>query len=211
MKRVNKELFWGVIRKSNVFKRVVQASAVKNVEAIIDEFEDRKWPDIRHLAYMLATVRGETGSAMWPVRECFAESDAAAIACVSHAGRKYGVKVNGHVYYGRGDVQLTWYDNYLSMGKLIGVDLVSNPDKALEPAVAAKIMFEGMSRGTFTGKKLSNYFNDKIDDPVNARRIINGTDRMSEFASFYRDFLAALKFSLEEATEAPAKSWWKVW
>lgn len=40
---------------------------------------------------------------------------------------------------GRGFIQLTGIDNYKKYGTLVGVDLVSNPDQALEPKTAARI------------------------------------------------------------------------
>ena len=43
------------------------------------------------------------------------------------------------------------------------------------PALA--ILFEGMARGSFTGKKLSDYFEGGSEDWVEARRIVNGADR----------------------------------
>ncbi|MBW4514576.1 MAG: M23 family metallopeptidase [Timaviella obliquedivisa GSE-PSE-MK23-08B] len=42
-------------------------------------------------------------------------------------------------YYGRGYFQLTWDYNYKSMGDLLGIDLVNNPDKANEPEIAAQV------------------------------------------------------------------------
>lgn len=47
----------------------------------------------------------------------------------------------------------------------------------MRPDVAAFVMFEGMINGTFIGEKLSDYFNAKTTDWINARRIINGTDK----------------------------------
>jgi hypothetical protein len=49
-----------------------------------------------------------------------------------------------------------------------------------------------MADGWFTGKKLSQYFNDGKDDPVNARQIINGNDKDDLIAGYHEDFLAAL-------------------
>jgi hypothetical protein len=54
-------------------------------------------------------------------------------------------------------------------------------------------MFEGMERGSFTGKKLADYFNDKNTDPVGARKIINGTDRAGTIAGIATDYDNALK------------------
>ncbi len=48
---------------------------------------------------------------------------------------------DGAKYPGRGYVQITWHDNYLKGGIAIGIpDLVDNPDRAMEPAVAAKLL-----------------------------------------------------------------------
>jgi hypothetical protein len=122
---------------------------------------------------------------------------------VESRGYKYAKEVNGHVYYGRGLVQLTWDYNYERMEQILGVDLVSNPDLALQPDIASKIMFEGMQRGTFTGKKLSNYFGSTTTDWRNARRIINGTDRAEEIAAYGEAFYEALQAAAEPAS-APA-------
>lgn len=46
---------------------------------------------------------------------------------------------DGARYPGRGLIQITWKSNYYKYGLRIGVDLVKDPDKALEPNNAAKI------------------------------------------------------------------------
>ena len=188
---INRKKFFDGIRQGP-FSGKLKATTVKGCSAILDEWERRKLTDLRQLAYMLATTLGECGEDMLPVREGFKDTDADARAYVKRKGYKYAVVVNGHVYYGRGNVQQTWAKNYIAMGKIIGVDLYNDPDKALEPDIAAEIMFEGMSRGTFTGKKLSDYFNAKTTDWGNARRIINGTDRAAEIAGYAKQFYADL-------------------
>lgn len=95
-------------------------------------------------------------------------------------------------YYGRGFVQLTWLGNYMRMSLLLGVDLVTAPDRAKEPDLAAKILWEGMIRGTFTGKNLADYFGGDEADYVEARRIVNGTDKAEGIADIAREFEAAL-------------------
>lgn len=159
---------------------------VDGCNAIIDAWERRGLEDARWLAYMLGTVFWETARTMQPVREVG-----------RGRGRAYGRpdKETGQVYYGRGFVQLTWRANYAKMGGLIGVDLVHDPDRALELPVATNILFEGMIRGTFTGRKLADYFSARETDWMNARRIINGTDHAATIAGtakqFYADIAAA--------------------
>ena len=60
--------------------------------------------------------------------------------------------------------------------------------------VATKVCFIGMVKGLFTGKGLSNYLNDTKTDFVNARRIINGTDRAKLIASYAVKFYNFLEF-----------------
>ena len=71
--------------------------------------------------------------------------------------------------------------------------LIEKPELALDKKVAAFVMFEGMLRGTFTGKKLSDYFTSKSTDWLNARRIINGTDKAAEIATIAKLFFADLQ------------------
>lgn len=49
---------------------------------------------------------------------------------------------DGKKYKGRGFIQLTGKTNYKKFGDKIGVDLVSNPDLAKDPKVAAKVAIE---------------------------------------------------------------------
>lgn len=124
------------------------------------------------VAYMLATVKWETDSTFKPIREYG-----------KGKGRKYGVPAaNGHVYYGRGYVQITWLANYHTMSEYVGFDLVNDPDLALEPVVAYKIMSYGMRKGLFTGKKLSTYLVGDDRNYHDTRRIINGVDHADEIA-----------------------------
>ena len=78
------------------------------------------------------------------------------------------------------------------MSSVVGENLVADPALALEPDTAAKIMFCGMERGSFTGRKLADYFSDAGADWFNARRIINGTDCAAQIAAYGQEFHAAL-------------------
>jgi putative chitinase len=139
--------------------------------------------DERWLAYMLATVYKECARRMWPTTEYGSEDYL--------KGKDY------YPYIGRGFVQLTWEGNYRNAGIALGLiddrDLVVHPDVALDSLIAARIMFRGMAEGWFTGAKLGQFFNDTTDDPVNARRIINGTDCAEEIAGYHKIFLDAIR------------------
>lgn len=208
--KIHRGQFYARLRKDTwLFQGGLRQTAIDTLDAILDETELRGITDYRLPAYMMSTARGEVGVGMSPVREGFSQSDAQARAYVKKNFPRYSMIVNGHMYYGRGLVQLTWERNYIVMGTLLGIDLKNNPDMALESGVAVQILFEGMMRGVsgkgdFTGKALEDYFNSTIEDWVNARRIINGVDRAQQFAAFGRRFYQHLQASLEVDVPTPA-------
>jgi len=108
-------------------------------------------------------------------------------------GKGKGKKYEG-LYYGRGYVQLTWLENYkkATAKNSKGWNFILNPELALEVEPAMWICFEGMKNGWFTGAKLSQYFNDVKTDPINARRIINGTDCAQLIAALYDKFYKSI-------------------
>lgn len=178
-----------LINREHFFKSVIanfghlDQSQVDGFNAMLAAWDAKGLKDLRYLAYMLATAWHETAKRMQAIKEYG-----------SGHGHSYGAidPITGHAYYGRGLVQLTWADNYKKMGKILGIELYENPDLALDLGIAIKIMFEGMIRGIFTGKSLENYFNEKTDDPVGARHIINGSDKASLIAGYHAKFLDAL-------------------
>lgn len=143
--------------------------------------------DIRHAAYMLATTYHETAGTLQPIEEYG-----------KGKGLKYGKidPVTGQTYYGRGYVQLTWADNYKTMGAALGIDLYNHPELALNPDTAYKIMSRGMRLGSFTGARLIRYIHDDVCDYVNARRIINGTDCAEKIAGYAQKIEDILKGSV---------------
>jgi putative chitinase len=186
-KKINRDVFYKRVRVS-VFNGRLSQSQVNGMEAIFNEWESRGLQDYRYLAYMLATCYHETGHTLQPIEE------------YDKGGNRAYAKpdpTTGKIYFGRGFVQLTWIKNYKTMGNLLGVDLVNHPEKALDLRIATDILFEGMLKGLFTGRKLSDYFNDKPETKqnpywLNARRIINGTDRAELIEGYGRTFYAAL-------------------
>ena len=80
-------------------------------------------------------------------------------------------------------MQLTWKFNYKRYGEILGIDLVGNPDRAMEPAIACFILVHGFVHGVFTGKKLTDYIRPGKTDLINSRRCINGTDKAAKIAT----------------------------
>lgn len=186
MSKINRQFFFDYVRQ-HLFGGTLKQSQVEGLDAILNYWEaGYSGKDDRWLAYMLATAHHETDRKFQAIEEYG-----------KGAGKVYGIPdaVTGKKYYGRGLVQLTWKENYKKMGDKFGVNLVSNPDKALELKLSIKIMFFGMMNGSFTGKKLSQYFAPGVADWVNARRIINGLDKANLIAGYGKQFYAAISYT----------------
>lgn len=193
--RMNNQVFFGEISKS-LFNGQISSSQRKGIGIKLTVFDLFCINDKRWQAYMLATSYYETGRTMQPVEETG-----------NGAGKPYGKKLKydgtvyslpDRLYFGRGDVQLTWYENYELMGEILDLPLLLYPELALDPEISAYIMVEGMTggmsaKGDFTGVSLDNYFNRRTEDPFNARRIINGLDQASRIEGFYNKFLRAFE------------------
>lgn len=153
-------------------------------------------------AYALATAYHETASTMQPIREYGGPTYFTRMYDVSGTRPKMAL-ANGNTcagdgpkYCGRGYVQLTWKNNYAKASKECGADLVLNPDIAMRPDIAAKIMRSGMEKGWFTGKRFSDYLPIKGTADrgqfSSARRIINGLDKAAQIADHAMKFQSAL-------------------
>lgn len=146
------------------FLSPIQTNSVK---LITDAFAQYGDGDKSKLAYILATAWHE--SWLKPIKEIRATPGTS----LYNTQNQYW----STGYFGRGFVQLTWQSNYQKMSSWLGIDLVNNPDLALQPEVAAKILVYGMINGSFTGKKLSDYITGSYNDFYNARRVVNGLDQ----------------------------------
>lgn len=160
----------------------------KTIQGIFD-FSESHWAKIdnRKLAYILGTAYRESWFTMTPIREGKCGSDKCVVDAINklikEKPEKYKtnyalpLKENGNSYYGRGLVQITNPENYQRIGKALGMgdQLYKNPDLALDPDVAIKIIVLGMDKGVFTNGKhtLDMYFNEEKTDWLNARRIVN--------------------------------------
>lgn len=184
---INRQVFYNEVKKGTLglFSGSLTQKQVDGFEAILDEWEASTYSDIRWLAYLLATTHHETNKTFQPVREAY---------WLSESWRKSNLRY--YPYYGRGYVQLTWDYNYKKQGDKYNLPLVSQPDLVMDPKVAAKILIHGSVAGDFTGRGLGLYFNSTVDNPIEARRVINGTDKAAMIAGYHSKYLKALGASV---------------
>lgn len=105
---------------------------------------------------------------------------------------------DGWNYRGRGQSHLTGLDNYIRADRELGLSgaMVADPDLALRPDLAARILVLGMRDGWFTGKRFNDYIPAKAEAShfSAARRIINpdrNGDAVAAGALVFRDALVA--------------------
>jgi putative chitinase len=159
---------------------------VDGFQAVLQAFGEARWP-LAWAAYGLATSWHETAARMEPVKEAF---------WLTENWRKTNLRY--YPWYGRGFVQLTWEANYKHADEALGLNgaLIANPDMAMQPDIAAKILTKGMEEGWFTRRSLKDFLplfgRAGFDAYKEARRIINGTDKFEVIAKEAQAFEAAL-------------------
>lgn len=152
--------------------------------------DDETLTDYRHAAYMLATIKGECGDSFTPVEEAFYLEGRVRDL---DAWRKKHLRY--YPWHGRGFVQLTWYDNYFRAEEELKIAFTQDPDLAIEPENAYKVMSRGMQEGWFTGLSLYDYINGVKCDYYRARRIINGMDKARKFQAWAKQFDKIVSFA----------------
>ncbi len=176
------DVFFKSVRRT-VFGGSLTKGQVEGMERIIAYWQE-KYPHVTidQFAYVLATIAWETGRKMVPVREA--------------GGEAYLRTKKYYPWVGEGLVQVTWEANHRKFGGKKPGDLMSWP-------IALYACFEGMTKGMFTSKKLSDYIGIGRLDYQNARRIINGIDRAAEIAKIASDFRIALLIARKPAEPVP--------
>jgi putative chitinase len=188
---IHREYFFDSIRASLAGGSLTQ-DQVDGCTVFLDWYDRENPPlperyhvDDRMLAYILATTWHETAFTMQPIEEYG-----------KGKGMKYGVPAGpyGQIYYGRGYVQLTWYENYKRQDEKLGLltALEKDPDLALDPVVAKEIIIKGMVDGDFTGKKLGDFFTATLTDWYEARTIVNAHDQATTIAKYAEAFCNAI-------------------
>lgn len=218
---MNRAAFYAALRQraSGVFGTSLSAKQVEGVEAILDEAQ-RRGTSLLHLAAILAEAAHETGEKMQPISEnlnysaqrltqvwpkrfpTLASAKPYANNPQRLANKVYGDRLgntdpnDGWIYRGRGLAQITGKTNYAKFG------IAGTPDKASEMATAVRILFDGMEKGLFTGRKLADYDAVLFVHPpiptfqyYASRSIINGDMAVNgkKIDTYGRAFEAALK------------------
>lgn len=189
--------FWKILRDARLFGAALEQSEVDGTNHLLAAMGGAGWGP-KFTAYGLATAFHETAGTMQPIRERGSDAYLRRMYDVQgdrrDMARQHGNTHpgDGARYCGRGYVQLTWRNNYIKAGEAVGVDLEGQPDKAMDPDIAARILVWGMGGGHFTGRKLADYITPNACDFFNARRIINSLDRAADVAGYARTFLSAL-------------------
>ena len=198
--------------------------------------DDKNITDISDLAYLLATAKIESDYSLqrWeadyvcglkgkPYKE--KPCDAALNYYRSTAGGKknyytLGTDKNGLPYFGRGLIQLTGKSNYQKYGDLIGVDLVSNGDKALLPKNSYLIASTYLSqkRGGIYGKngiKRSTFDLAKDNELTLARKSVNGgtkdLDKVNAAYGFWKNILKNNDAKVVSGNDDEKKSKKRLW
>lgn len=211
---INRKHFYDTVRPA-LFNNSMGQKPVSGMEAILHEWEAQQLTDLRWLAYILATAYHETAKTMQPIAEYG-----------KGAGHDYGKKLKmgggpgkrvpyetpDKIYYGRGLTQNTWYENYQRLTKAAAThgknwDFLNDPDMLLQMEPSIWATFFAMQVGLYTGKKLSDYFNEHTTGStdqlwIQARKIINGLDCADKIANYAKIFYEAVS----EPIIAEAKS-----
>lgn len=213
--KINRERFYQAYRE--YFGDIKTNKSVEAINALLNTFEisELKIKAVEKWAYMLATVRHECGPAMLPITENLNYSAKRLMQVwpsrfpTTERAKQYAYnpqKLGNHVYglrlgngqlegfkyRGRGFIQITGYDNYKKFG------IEQDPDKALDVEIGASILYSGMIKGLFTGRKLAGSITGNKTDYYNARGVVNADKKRvgRQIASDAVKFEGILKYSL---------------
>lgn len=186
--------------KAPVKIKKIEPSEVAQLQAISKKFQS---VDVINGAWIVEKdgdqfVIDKSGRNIWQSKK--ASVGAAYASAASNAYKNF--HGDEHAYFGRGYVQLTWWNNYVDAGVALnrGLDLLFNPLLVKDPQTAYNLMVHGMITGAgfANGRMLRDYiFGDK-KDYSNARRMVNAADHHSyqpiaDIAELFEEMLLEAK------------------
>lgn len=214
---VHPEAFFSHVR-ANLFGGRISQSQIDGLNRLLGFWDQYLHGPLDELAYDLATSLHETDKTMQPITEHGQRSYFDKYEPGTHIGKILGntIKGDGFKFRGEGDVQNTGRANAAKATKRLnelfglGIDLVAHPEQRGDPKVSALSLFVGNREGWWTGKGLSKYL-DGIDEAdaedlrefINARHVVNGTDKAAAIGEYALVFEAALKAGGYGAKPAP--------
>lgn len=164
----------------------IRPFARRNLPLILNECLKNGVTDRGQIAYIFATAEHESHFGRFMME--LADGSA-------YEGRRdlgNTVSGDGPRFKGRGFVQITGRRNYTIWGRKLGIDLISRPEKASIPEIAAIILVRGMQDGDFTGVSLSDFILGNRRAFSDARRIVSGLDRANHIAQIAQAYFKAL-------------------
>lgn len=204
MSNINRKFFFDTVRLT-LFDGRLSKKQVAGLTLFLDYWEKNHGSkDDRWLAYVLATAHHEVDRTYKPIKEYgsdkyfFEMYDPKGLRPKVAASLGNYADGDGVKFHGRGFVQLTGRANYAFWQKELNSDLTSSrkhADEVLSAEIAMRIIFEGMMKGTFTGKKLSDYLSGVKQDWKNARRIVNRLDRAQLIATYAISYYRAISYT----------------
>jgi hypothetical protein len=187
---------------------------------------DKNLKDISDLAYLLATAKIESDFSLQRWESDYvcglkgkAYKDKPCDSALNYyrstkGGKKnyytLGTDKNGLPYFGRGLIQLTSKSNYEKYGDLIGVDLVNDGDKALEPKNSYKIAttFLSNKRGGIYAK---NGVNRSTFDLARDNDLTLARKRVNTAYKFWKDLLKKNNAKVVSGSESVGRNKTKLW
>ncbi|MEG3175847.1 hypothetical protein U1872_06365 [Sphingomonas sp. RB3P16] len=201
--------FFTALRGGKLLGPTLDQGEIDGCNEILSAAGARDWP-LSWIAYALATAYHESAHTMEPVVEANWLSPAAA---AKYFFRMYDIggsrpakarelgnikPGDGALFCGRGYPQTTGRTNYTRADKVLGLggSLVANPNRMLEPAIAAGSMIDAMTVGWYTGVSCRTFLpvvgSAGLIQFTKARAIVNGVDDAALIAGYAVDFQKAL-------------------
>jgi putative chitinase len=200
----SRKIFWDRYRTTFGAASENTVAALTQIFDFIEKEKDIK--DVRHVAYILATIKFETAHTFKPVTEFGDDNRFESLyGPDTPRGKLLGNTEpgDGARFKGRGYVPIVGRRNYELVNNALKFkdtdnDLIKNPEKALDPLIAYRITSYGMLNGLFGKGKLSDYITDEKADYEKARWVINGTDKAALIADIAEKFESILRESLSQ-------------